>query len=71
MASVKNMKTTFPTEVMPDQALPDNLVEELTADGLLPEYNIDYSQARPNRFAQRENVTELVRLDVNAGASYE
>ncbi len=48
------MKTTFPTEVTPDQALPDSLVEELMADDLLPEYDIDYSQARPNRFAGRE-----------------
>lgn len=65
------MKTTFPTEVTPDQALPDNLVEELTADGLLPEYNIDYSQARPNRFAQRENITELVRLDADVAAVFQ
>lgn len=65
------MKTTFPTEVTPDQALPDNLVEELTADGLLPEYNIDYSQARPNRFAQRGNMTELVRLDADVAAVFQ
>ena len=52
------MKTTFPTEVSPDQALPDDLVEELTADGLLPEYDIDYSQVRPNRFAGHNTVKQ-------------
>lgn len=29
------------------------LVEELMADRLLPEYDIDYSRARLNRFAAR------------------
>ena len=62
------MKTTFPTDVPPDQILPDSLVEELTADGLLPEYDIDYSKAKPNRFARRENVPDMVRLDADVAA---
>jgi len=49
--SGKNTRTIFSTEVPSDQALPDSLVEELTSDGLLPEYDIDYSKAKPNRFA--------------------
>ena len=64
------MKTTFPTEVPPDQRLPDSLVEELTADGLLPEYDIDYSKAKPNRFAQHKNVPELVKLDADVAAVF-
>ncbi len=28
-------------------------------DDLLPEYNFDYSKARPNRFAKQENETKI------------
>lgn len=28
-------------------------------DDLLPEYNFDYSKARPNRFANQENETKI------------
>ena len=65
------MKTTFPTDVPPDQALPDSLVEELTADGLLPEYDIDYSKAKPNRFAGREAMTNTVKLDADVAAVFQ
>lgn len=64
------MKTTFPTEVSPDQALPDSLVEELMADDMLPEYDIDYSQARPNRFARREAAAKSVKLDADVAAVF-
>ena len=60
------MKTTFPTEVTPDQALPDSVVEELMADDLLPEYDIDYSKAKPNRFAGRSAAAKTVKQEVDA-----
>lgn len=65
------MKTIFPTEVPPDQVLPDSLVEELMADDISPEYDIDYSKARPNRFAQRENVSNTVKLDADVAAVFQ
>ena len=33
-------------------------------DDLLPEYDFDYSQARPNRFAGRATVAVALRPDV-------
>lgn len=57
------MRKTFPTEVTPEQALPESLVEELMADDMLPEYDIDYSKARPNRFVNREAAIKTVTLD--------
>jgi hypothetical protein len=65
------MKTTFPTEVTPDQALPDSVVEELMADDLLPEYDIDYSQAKPNRFARRQNAPDTITLDADVAAVFQ
>ena len=35
-------------------------------DDLLPEYDFDYSQARPNRFAGRAAVAVTLRADVLA-----
>ena len=66
----KSMKTTFPTDVPADQALPDSLVEELTADSFLPEYDIDYSKTKPNRFARRVNAPEMVRRDADVAAVF-
>ncbi len=40
-----------------EQPLTDDLVEELMADDMLPEYDFDYSKARPNRFAAQ--LTEI------------
>ena len=37
-----------------------------TPDDLLPEYNFDYSQAQPNRFAGRGAVAITLRADVLA-----
>ncbi len=64
------MKTTFPIEVPPSQALPDSLVEELMADDLLLEYDIDYGQARPNRFAGHEAAAKTVKLDADVAAIF-
>ncbi len=64
------MKTVFPTEVPADQILPDNVVEELMADDLLPEYDIDYSQARPNRFAQRKTA-KTITLDPDVDSVFQ
>lgn len=54
----------------PDQALPDSLVEELMADDLLPEYDIDYSQAQPNRFAGRGTAAKTIMLDADVAAVF-
>ena len=35
-------------------SLTDEQVEELMADDIPPEYDVDYSKAKPNRFAKRE-----------------
>jgi hypothetical protein len=64
------MKTTFPTEVPPDKVLPDSLVEELMADDIPAEYEIDYSKAKPNRFAGREAATKTVKLDADVAAVF-
>ena len=37
-----------------------------TPDDLLPEYDFDYSQAQPNRFAGRGAVAVTLRADVLA-----
>jgi len=37
-----------------------------TPDDLLPEYDFDYSQAQPNRFAGRRAVAVTLRADVLA-----
>jgi len=50
--------------------LPDDLVAELMADDLLPEYDIDYSQARPNRFAGREIASKTVKRDSDVVAVF-
>ena len=65
------MKTKFPTDVPPEQALPDSLVEQLTADGLLPEYDVDYSQAKPNRFARHKSAPDTVKLDADVAAVFQ
>lgn len=69
------MKTTSLSKIPPpkpsqDEPLPDDLVEDLTADGLLPEYDIDYSKARPNRFAARLAQTRTVELEADVAAVF-
>lgn len=44
--------------------------EELTADDMLPEYDIDYSKARPNRFAARLAQTRTVELEADVAAAF-
>jgi len=46
------------------------MVEELMADDMLPEHDIDYSQARPNRFAGREATAKTVKLDADVAAVF-
>ncbi|MGB5592839.1 MAG: hypothetical protein WBM32_12175 [Crocosphaera sp.] len=48
------MKNTQPSE--PNQNLQDDL---------LPEYNFDYSKARPNRFARQENGANITVIKEN------
>ena len=66
------MKTTFRTdaELLQEEPLPDTLVEELMADDMLPEYDFDYSQARPNRFAARLAETRTVTLAPDIAAAF-
>lgn len=59
------MKKTFPSELSQEEPLPDDVVEEWMADGLLPEYGIDSSKARPNHFAARQKAL-AGRLDALA-----
>lgn len=62
------MKTT--TSEAQDKPLPDALVEELMADDMLPEYDIDYSQARPNRFAAQMAHTRTIELEADVAAVF-
>ncbi len=64
------MNTTPLSEPSQDKPLPDALVEELMADDLLPEYDIDYSKARPNRFAARLAETRTVELEADVAAVF-
>lgn len=59
------MKTMPPSEpaVSP---LPDALVEEPMAGDMLPEYDVDYSKTRPNRFAARLAQRRMVELDAES-----
>lgn len=64
------MKTTTPSERSADTPLPSALVEALMADDMLPEYDIDYSQARPNRFAGRLAQTRTIELEPDVAAVF-
>lgn len=58
------------TELSQETSLSEAQIEELTADGLLPEYDIDYSKARPNRFAARLAQTRTVELEPDVAAVF-
>ena len=68
------MKITSPSELSQDvfqeKPLPEALVEELMADDMLPEYDIDYSQARPNRFAAGLAQTRTIELESDVAAVF-
>ncbi len=49
-------------------SLSDEQVAELMADDIPAEYDIDYSKAKPNRFARRENASDTVKLDADVAA---
>ena len=51
-------------------SLTDEQVAELMADDISPEYDIDYSKAQRNRFVQRDNASEIVRLDADVAAVF-
>jgi len=70
---MKTISTTEPNQLSePHQAtrLPQALVEELMADDMLPEYEIDYSKARPNRFASRMAHTRTVELESDVASVF-
>ena len=58
-------------ELLLRETLSDEQVAELMADDMLPEYEIDYSKAKPNRFARRVNAPEMVRLDADVAAVFQ
>ena len=64
------MKTTPHSEQRHDKPLPDDLVEELMADDMAPEYDIDYSRACPKRFAARLGDTRTVELEADVAAVF-
>lgn len=69
------MKTTTFTDTDTESSLINSLtdaqVEELMADDMLPEYDVDYSKVKPNRFARREAVPDMVRLDADVAAVFQ
>jgi hypothetical protein len=64
------MKITPDSEPQQVKSLPEDLVDELMADDMLPEYDIDYSKARPNRFADRLAQTRTVELEPDVAAVF-
>ena len=68
---MKTISTSTDTEISLRKSLTDEQVAELMADDMLPEYEIDYSKAKPNRFARREDVPEMVRLDADVAAVFQ
>lgn len=67
---MKTTSTDTDTELLLRDSLSDEQVAELMADDMLPEYDIDYSQARPNRFARREAAAKNVKLDADVAAVF-
>ena len=64
------MKTMPLSEPRVTDPLPEALVEELMADDMLPEYDIDYNKARPNRFAGRLAQTRTIELESDVAAVF-
>ena len=67
------MKTILPdaeSELSLRVSLSDEQVAELMADDIPAEYDIDYSKAKPNRFARRENAPDTVTLDADVAAVF-
>ena len=64
------MKTTLLSEISQSGPLPEELVEELMADDMLPEYDVDYSQVQPNRFAARLAQTRTIELEADVAAVF-
>ncbi len=46
------------------KAIKKNKAEKQSEDDLLPYYDLDYSKAKPNRFAQQPREQTVVMLDV-------
>lgn len=69
------MKAATPTytdtETLLRNTLSDEQVAELMAGDIPPECDIDYSKAKPNRFARREAVPDMVRLDADVAAVFQ
>ncbi len=49
--------TSTDTEIALREPLSDEQVAELMTDDIPPEYDIDYSKAKPNRFTRRKNAS--------------
>ncbi len=68
------MKTTLTdaeSELSLRASLSDEQVAELMADDIPAEYNFDYSKAKPNRFARRESLSNMIRLDADVAAVFQ
>jgi len=65
------MKTIPSTDLVEDKPLSDEQVAELMADDMLQEYDVDYSQARPNRFVERADAVKTVKLDADVAAVFQ
>lgn len=63
-------KTTMISDLDQNEPLSEALVEELMADDMLPEYDIDYSRARSNRFAARLTEVRMVALSPDVAALF-
>lgn len=67
---MKTMPLSEPQQISGSTPLSEALVKELMADDMLPEYDIDYSKARPNRFATRLAQTRTIELESDVAAVF-
>jgi hypothetical protein len=49
---------------MSNTGIEDAAVEDLGADDMLPEYDLDYARSTPNRFARRESTQVMLEAPV-------
>ena len=68
---MKTTSTDAELELSLRVSLSNEQVAELMADDIPAEYDIDYSKAKPNRFAQRNTAPDTVKLDADVAAVFQ
>ncbi len=68
---MKTTSTDAELELSLRVSLSDEQVAELMADDIPAEYDVDYSKAKPNRFARRNTAPNIVKLDADVAAVFQ